>query len=173
MATANFHKWLDPNIVNAGQKISHAMDHLPPAELPGPDTGPDYDFLAVYNGYQFPGASVSPLPPNARTSRFLYRAFAGRHFSVPGSSACVHPVCGIRRERISVGWKSVGERPAAGFYRRSLHSCRHGLMAIAPLGDRIPGKHDIVLYAAPTAIDGHDRKTFDGLEGKRRNCNPL
>jgi prepilin-type N-terminal cleavage/methylation domain-containing protein len=44
------HKWLDPNIVNAGQKISHGS---PASGWSGPDTGPDYDF--VYNGYQFPG----------------------------------------------------------------------------------------------------------------------
>jgi hypothetical protein len=46
-------------------------------------------------------------------------------------------------------------------------------MAIAPLGDHIPGKHDIVLYAVPGAIDGHDRKTFDDWREKGATVIPF
>jgi hypothetical protein len=36
-----------------------------------------------------------------------------------------------------------------------------GLMAIAPLGGRVPTQHDIVLYAVPGALEPDDLKTLD------------
>jgi prepilin-type N-terminal cleavage/methylation domain-containing protein/prepilin-type processing-associated H-X9-DG protein len=47
---AELHRWLDGEIIKAGQKISRGF---PTATWNGPTNGPDYDF--VYNGYQFPG----------------------------------------------------------------------------------------------------------------------
>ena len=36
-----------------------------------------------------------------------------------------------------------------------------GLMAIAPLGGRVPTRHDIILYAVPGALEPDDLKKFD------------
>ena len=39
-----------------------------------------------------------------------------------------------------------------------------GLMAIAPLGQRIPAKHDVILYAVPGLLNSEDFKLVDGWQ---------
>lgn len=41
-----------------------------------------------------------------------------------------------------------------------------GLMAIARLADRVPARHDVVLYAAPGPLDERDRKMIEEWRGK-------
>lgn len=41
-----------------------------------------------------------------------------------------------------------------------------GLMAIAPLGQQVPTKHDIVLYAVPGSLDGNDLRILKEWQGE-------
>jgi prepilin-type N-terminal cleavage/methylation domain-containing protein/prepilin-type processing-associated H-X9-DG protein len=47
---AEMHKWLDSELVNAGQRAARGV---PMGTWADPTNGPDYDY--VYNGYRFPG----------------------------------------------------------------------------------------------------------------------
>ncbi|HEY3914166.1 MAG TPA: hypothetical protein VGN61_06735, partial [Verrucomicrobiae bacterium] len=48
-----------------------------------------------------------------------------------------------------------------------------GLMAIAPLGDRVPARHDVILYAGTDPLNDHDRKIFDDWREKGATVIPF